>query len=176
MLGEPVVQAITIAIATVGAVLGIWNAARDWWRDTERLKVIPKRGEISITESGVQATLVIEIVNLSPFAVTVDEAGFLMRGTKHRMALPSPIVMNGEKWPCRLEGRSHVTVCASPDQDFAWIKDVTKAYAGTATGRTFTGNSRALEWMAKHGRVPTATRRIVGRQGVISSTEPPEDS
>lgn len=164
----------TLAIAVLGAVLGIYNAARQWWRDIERLKVIPKSGQVAIGEAATQATLVIEVVNMSAFPVTLDEVGFLAKGSHGRLAIVGPIMLDRGTLPRRLEPRTSVTLCASPNQDFSFIANVTKAYATTATGRVFRGSSPRLRWMVKHGEVPTEARRLFGRPGIISHSGEPE--
>lgn len=168
-------QLVTLGIAVVGAVLGIYNAVRDWRRDSERLKVIPKSSTISTGEAAVRDTLAIELVNLSPFPVTVTEVGFLLKGTPRRKVIENPVIPDSGDWPRRVEARSSVTVFARADQDFFWIERVTKAYAVTATGCQFKGSSERLRWMIAHGQVPTDQRRIAGRPGLFVSAGDPDE-
>lgn len=164
------VQGITLGVALLGAFLGVLNTVRDWMRDRERLKVIPKVAEVGAGDGSMVTTLAIEVVNLSQFPVTVDEVGFQQRGTRHRRAIVRPTTPDGVSLPRRLEPRSSATCYASPRSDnFDGLKLYRRGYAKTATGRTFTGTSPILKQVARTGELPEPSgKRIVGMQGAIT--------
>lgn len=136
------ITSITLAIAVLGAVLGIINTIHSLNRDRILLKIIPKW---IIVPSG--RYLGIEIVNLSYIAVVVEEVGFSLTRTikGERIPLLNPVVLDGGPFPRRLEPRYSMTVVASKEllksKEFRRIKF---AYAGTSCGLIFKGNSGAL--------------------------------
>jgi hypothetical protein len=139
---------ITIAIATVGAVLGVINMWRAISRDKPKLKLIPKH---AFPFGGVDERInfCIEAVNLSPFPLTVVEIGFEHVGTKTRSALVGPILLDHGTWPRVLEPRTSVSVYARGDA--INIKNrIKRAYAKTACGLTFRGTSGALKQFANN--------------------------
>ena len=76
-------QAVTLAIALLGAVLGVINTWHALDKNRVKLKVVPKIA-MTLGRSGSAVGFCIEITNLSAFAVTVDEAGVHFRGTEAR--------------------------------------------------------------------------------------------
>lgn len=146
-----IIQGITLAIAVLGAVLGVINTLHALDKSRVKLLVRPKNA-FALGRANPELTFCIEIINLSAFAVTVEDVGFLFRGTEWRGSLIHPIIMDGGKWPRRLEPRSSVTIhCQTPS-----AKPGTKikcAYAKTQCGYTKTGTTPALKEIARHGAV-----------------------
>lgn len=135
-------EAITFAIAVVGAVLGVINTRHALDKSRVKLRVVPKQ-VIPLGTSDATVSFCVEVTNLSDFAVTIDEVGFLRSGTERRSAYVLPLVTDGGPWPRRLESRSSVTVYgATPRTDAA--HPFKCAYARTQCGVTCRGSSAAL--------------------------------
>lgn len=140
-----VMQAVTLAIAVLGAVLGVLNAWRNWVHDRLRVRV-----DVS-TAMGIGGTpaIRINIRNLSRFDVTITHIGLHCIGRKRHMQLWQPMFARGEALPVRLESRASSTVvqalAAMPEEDWLTIECV---YVTTACGNEVTGG-KAL--FGKHG-------------------------
>lgn len=145
LAGVTILQVITIAIALVGAVLGVVNTWASLDKSRVKLRVRPAH---AIPYGGAPQTIgmSITVTNLSAFAVSIDEVGLLYRGTVSRGAIVKPILIDDGKWPRRLEPRSQVTIYAQrPGPHTHAIKCV---YARTECGVTIKGNSPALRQMS----------------------------
>lgn len=142
-------DAITLAIACVGAVLGIINTWKALDKDRPKLRVVPKQA-FGYGPSGVdeRARLCIEVTNLSNFPLTVSEVGVLYHGTDSRGALVHHFMKNGETLPKRLEPRTSVSIYAYPNALDGNTRSIKCAYANTDCGLTFTGDSGALRQLA----------------------------
>lgn len=138
-----VVEAITLAIAILGAVLGFINTWHAIDKKRVKIRVRPKHA-ISLGAVDPRITFCIEITNLSEFAITVDEAGVFYKGTDARGAYAQPILIDGKSWPRRLEPRSSVTVYGHPPQPKPG-HSLKCAYARTECGVTCTGTSPAFK-------------------------------
>lgn len=139
-------QAFTLAIAFLGAVLGVINTWHGLDKSRVKLKVRPSH---VIPYGGADPTInfCIEITNLSAFAVTVREAGVFYKDTTSRGAFISPTIVDGKPWPRRLEPRSSVTIYGRrPSRAEGLVKC---AYAKTECGITQRGNSPALRQIAR---------------------------
>ena len=141
------VEAITLAIAVLGAVLGIVNTWHNLDKTRVKLVVRPKHA-IPVGATDPNLAFCIEITNLSSFAVTVSDVGVLYYGTSARGALTRPVLNNGEKWPRRLEPRSSVTVYAHNPATNSTHK-IRCAYATTECGVTVRATSPALKQIAQ---------------------------
>lgn len=136
-------QNITLAIALLGAVLGIintWNAL-----DTRRvkMKVIPKLAEF-LPSGG--KTICIEVVNLSAFPITVCQVGFLKRWSSVRGAIIRPIILDDGDFPRRLEPRSAFTAYTKGLlENPVELRNIRCAYAETECGTVRKGHSGALK-------------------------------
>lgn len=75
-------QAVTLAVAFLGAVLGIINT----WHGLDKSKVKLKQPAHAIQYGGADPLigLSIQITNLSAFAVTIEEVGMLYHGKTSR--------------------------------------------------------------------------------------------
>lgn len=145
----PLTQAITLAIAVLGAALGLINTWHAIDKKRVKIRVRPKHA-IPVGAADPRFTFCIEITNLSEFAITIDEAGVFYKGTDSRGAYTQPIIIDGKPWPRRLEPRSSVTVYGEPPQpkpDHA----LKCAYARTECGVTRTGTSPAFKQLAASG-------------------------
>lgn len=146
-------DAVTLVIASVGAVLGVLNTWRAFDRDRPKLRVRPKQAIPVGAVPDPRTRLCLDITNLSNFPLTVSEVGVLYRGTKARGAVPSPVVFDGGSFPRRLEPRTSFTVYFHPDA-FAHIPHRARcAYATTDCGLTFKGRGPALDLLANRDPV-----------------------
>lgn len=111
---------ITFAIAVLGAILGVINTWHAIDKSRVKLRVIPKHA-IPVGGMDNRLTFCIEVINLSSFAVTIDEAGVFLQGSQNRLAYTNPITNDNGSWPRRLEPRSAVTVYGErPKSDGAY--------------------------------------------------------
>jgi hypothetical protein len=116
---------ITLVIAVLGAVLGIINFLRLWWRDRLHVKVIPKlhgligradflwpeHDEAFLKKYPIESPrFCIEVQNRGTSPVTVEIVGFLKRRSKTILAINNPIIKDGGKYPRRLEPHSSFVV------------------------------------------------------------------
>jgi hypothetical protein len=69
-----IMQAITLAIAVLGAVLGVINTWIDLDKSRVKLKVTPAHA-IPVGGADPRLQFSLTITNLSSFAVTIDDAG-----------------------------------------------------------------------------------------------------
>ncbi len=143
-----IVQAMTLAIALLGAVLGVINTWHAIDKSRVKLRVRPKQA-IPVGAADPDLTFCIEITNLSAFAVTVYETGVFYKGTDRRGAYVQPILIDGKGWPRRLEPRSSVTVYGQPPSTMPG-HPLKCSYATTECGVTSTGTSPAFKQLAKN--------------------------
>jgi hypothetical protein len=145
-------DAVTLAIACVGAVLGIVNTWKALDKDRPKLRVVPKQAFLvgPAAQLDPRTRLCIEVTNLSTFPLTVTEVGVLFNGTASRGALINHTLSNGSTLPQRLEPRTSVTVYAHPNALAGNPHRVRCAYASTDCGLRFTGKSGALEQLASN--------------------------
>ena len=145
------VTAITLAIAVLGAVLGIINTWHGLSRTKVRLKVVPAHA-IPFGGTDPSVNFSIAVTNLSEFAVTIREVGVLYEGTDKREAMIRPVILDGGSWPRRLEPRTSVSAYGRAPE-ITGRPRIRRAYAMTDCGLTKTGTSPALEQIAA-GKAP----------------------
>lgn len=141
-------QAATLAIAAIGAVLGVINTLHNLDKSRVKLKVLPSHA-VPVGNASQDISISIEVTNLSSFAVTISDIGFFLHGTSGRAVLVSPIFADGkESFPKRLEPRSSITVYSgTPVYDQGYR--IKKAYASTQCAVTKSGNSPALKQISR---------------------------
>ena len=139
-------QAITLAIAVVGAVLGLINTWHTLDKNRVKLKVVPKRA-IPYGAADHRLSLCIEVTNLSSFPLTIDEVGVFFHRTDKRAAVISPVLMDNGPWPRRLEPRSSISIYSQLPEAREGRK-MRCAYARTQCGRTAEGTSPAFKQIA----------------------------
>ena len=104
------IKTITFGLALLGAVLGIMNTWRNFDKDRVKLRVTPKTA-IPFGDADSDIDYCIEVVNLSGFTVTVNDAGFFYYGTKTRATLSvCPLTFDNGEFPRRLEPRTAFTL------------------------------------------------------------------
>ena len=138
-----ILEAVTLAVAVLGAALGLINTWHAIDKKRVKIRVRPKHA-IPVGAANPQITFCIEITNLSEFSITIDEAGVFYKGTDARGAYTKPILIDGKPWPRRLEPRSSVTVYGQPPQAKPG-HPLKCAYARTECGVTSTGTSPAFK-------------------------------
>ena len=140
-------DALTLSVASVGAVLGIINTWTTLDKDRPKMKVTPKQAFFvgPFANHDQRPRLCIEVLNLSTFALTVTEVGVLFHGSNSRGVIFQPTLNDGSTLPSVLEPRRALSAYADPsalDREPHRIKCV---YAKTDCGLTFKGKSGALE-------------------------------
>ena len=154
-------EIVTLGIAVGGLLLGIRSEWRAHSHDKIRLRVIPKIAFPVGPMADSRPCVAFEIVNDGHLPATVTEVGFLYRDTRERGVVTVPILIGEEKWPCRLEPHSAITVYTSPSElENPRLRQLRCAYAATASDLVFRGNSPALRFLAKHGTVRAPSRRL----------------
>ncbi|GLI53344.1 hypothetical protein [Thermodesulfovibrio yellowstonii] len=144
-------EAITLSIAVLGAVLGLINTWYNIDKSRVKLKVRPANVyPINMPNIYKEINFCIEVTNLSSFPVTVSEVGFLYSDTKARDVIINPIIIDGREWPRRLEPRSSVTCYIKLDKSIIRNK-IKCAYAKTQCGVIKTGKSPSLKYIKKGG-------------------------
>lgn len=139
-------QAITLAVAAVGAVLGIINTWHTLDKNRVKLKVVPKHA-IPYGAADPRLTMCIEVTNLSSFPLTIEEVGVFFHRTDKRAAVINPVLPDNGSWPRRLEPRSSISVYSQRPEARAGRK-MRCAYARTQCGRTIEGTSPAFKQMS----------------------------
>lgn len=135
-------EVLTLVIAALGAVLGLLNT----WNtiSARRVRLLVKTTfAYSLDDLDAPPMMGIEVINLSAFAVTVTEVGFLLLDSKSRATATPPLIIDGKPWPRRLEAREAVsTYLHRPDGERRRVK---AAYAHLASGETITGKGPAIK-------------------------------
>ncbi|MFC5498155.1 hypothetical protein ACFPOE_11465 [Caenimonas terrae] len=134
-------QLATLAIALIGAVLGLINTWRALSNDRVRVRVTPSW---NLFNTG-QESIGIEVVNLSSFAVTVTSIGFTKRGTGEHAMIVRPMLSSGDGLPKRLEPRTSFTAFAMPDALESISGKLDRAYVNTGCGLRITSKRKPLE-------------------------------
>lgn len=142
---------ITLAIAVLGAVLGIINTWQALDRDRVKLLVIPKMAFGVGGGSDGRIRPCIEVINRSSFAVSVGQIGYMLKWSKKRIIALEPIISSGGTLPKRLDSRSSFTIYFYPETvQQSEFRRVRCAFAETECGVLVTGNSAALKSLIKH--------------------------
>lgn len=128
------IQIVTTALAVLGAVLGLYNAWRNWVQDRVRLRVSVSLGQF--TGNG-DYFLMVNSVNLSTFPITITHIGFDHAGGdgRHAQIAAPHFIDEAHRIPVRLEPRTSATAAIpletlSPEQVVRWRC----AYVNTACG------------------------------------------
>lgn len=100
-------ESVTLAIAVLGAVLGIINTWSGYNRD--RLKLRVTQSNAFDPRSGKWMATGVSVINLSAFPVTIEEVGFHPTGNQDRFALFGGRTLSGEGLPARIESREAIT-------------------------------------------------------------------
>jgi hypothetical protein len=144
MIESSYMEAVTLAIALLGAALGILNTWRAMDRDKPKFRV----GLVYATPWSEQFTDIqfigIEVTNLSAFPLTVVEVGLNLKRTSDRLAfLPRTERLLGDTIPCRIQAREQKTFYERLDA-IPRDRPFSSVYAKTACGLVFKVKSRGL--------------------------------
>lgn len=133
---------VTLAIAVLGAVLGVINTWNTVSNRRVRLRVRPLW---AITPAG--KFVGIEVTNLSTFPLTIGDVGMLYRRpwskAPERAAITAPEFSDGGHWPRKLDPREQVTAYIHPAH-LPRGRSLWGAYARTVCGEIAHGRSPAL--------------------------------
>jgi hypothetical protein len=141
-----VVEAITLAIALLGAVLGIINTWHALDASRVKLKVVPGHA-IPVGGANPSIDFYITVTNLSTFPVTIREVGIIYGGMDKRGVFVNPFLADGGSWPRRLEPRSAISVYGQRPDPIPG-HPIRRAYAETDCGIRRYGQSPALRQIA----------------------------
>jgi hypothetical protein len=137
---------ITIALASVGAALGVMNT---WNALSQRRVRLVVRPTYALNADGRRPPMIsISVTNLSNFPMTIDEVGFTgPKGAKRgkRAMIAQPRVIDGKPWPRRLESREAVSLYFGVEDVHRDPSLLAMAYAGTECGVYAYGTSPALD-------------------------------
>jgi hypothetical protein len=137
-------EAVTFSLATLGAVLGILNTRQAMRRDQVRMRVRPL-SVVALDSSSLNFG--IEVVNLSAFALTVQEVGFTLDGRwaelGERAVVLQPRTSDLGPWPRRMESREAITLYF--DARKVQNPRIGRAYVKTACGEYVYGTTPALK-------------------------------
>jgi hypothetical protein len=162
---------LTSLAAFVGMSLGIYNFWKERDKEKVKLKVIPISVQQKVVDplgniigyitsenefknNNPQDFFAIEVVNISRFAVTITQVGFLVSGTEQRISCPRPILGNQEKFPKKLEPREALTAYVDLQSILSLtnIRNVYCAFAKTSCYHTETGKTKALKQLIQYAR------------------------
>lgn len=168
---KDITEVVTAVAAFVAMGLGIYNLVIERAKRKVRVQVKPKavirrvndpftRLEGMVTSSNefnldhIDEYFAIEAINLSTFPVTIDSIGFKLSGKTERMAIVQPVVIDGGKWPRKLEPRESVTFYASLTQILCdpGTAKIKYAFAETSCGVLCKGTSGALRGLVNLAR------------------------
>ena len=129
---------ITLSVALLGAVLGVMNT----WNAMNQRRVRMRVRPLFVSHmDGQPFGCSIEVINTSTFPLTVEEVGFI--SGRGRLVVTSPIFMDGKGLPRRLEPRESMSAMFGPREFGVPDRTLGDAYARTACGCLFRGNSPA---------------------------------
>lgn len=145
-----IISSVSLALGSVGAVLGVVNT----WNllDRQRVKLVV-RPALSFLVPSAEPILTVEVLNLSVFPITVSEIGFRLKNGQKGIAPGN--MLNGRPLPQRLEPRESVTAFFSLKEFDP--RQIRIAFASTTCGESAEGTSPALEQMID-GTSPALSR------------------
>lgn len=171
-------EEFTIALAVLGATLGVINT---WWslyKDRVRLRVRAVWGQrvkdgtgtvgmirstsVQTLDDNSSGFMGIEITNLGMVTVTIDGAGvvcngFFSRRFAHRIQRRAIMgsAFNGVTFPRQLKSRESVLVWALEPSEAVdrFAAGATRVYASTACGLNIFGTSRLFRRLASGRRI-----------------------
>lgn len=128
-------QAITLAVAMLGAVLGIINTWMVFWRDRVRVRVNLQGWMDSTGATGIG----VEVVNIGRLPVTIKDIRFKLPGLEDKNLIFDPRVLQGPSMPKRLEPFASfaVRIDARVTAKYDYTQPGVRALAITACGRRF---------------------------------------
>lgn len=146
---------ITLGLAIFGAFTGLVGAALGVVNTWNTLSLRRLRVEVTpafvMTEDGMSPTPLfsIGVANLSTFAVSAEEVGFMVGKGGRRTPVTVPRVLDGKPWPRQLGARESVSLYFDPSPYMQHAKHITGAYVRLASGEIITGTSPALKQLVE---------------------------
>lgn len=129
------VEFITIIIAMIGAILGIYNTAVGYLRRKVQLKlqIGPASSffDMALKENEVWG---LRVTNLSEFPVTLTDINGRLFDQKNYLSLEY-YIPHDSSFPKTLESRRSVTICIYSDQNFPAYDSLKKVKVFTDCGR-----------------------------------------
>lgn len=129
---------LTMALAAIGAALGVLNTWHAYYRDRVRIRVIPGSYRVGGTDC-----YGIEVINLSLFPVTIRQVGFTLPERKEWLPF-DPIHTIGCVFPQRMEGLTSFTAYMPIFYYEAYLGKIERAYAFASHGKWYTGITRSF--------------------------------
>jgi hypothetical protein len=133
---DEILKYITVCMAAIGAILGVINTWNSLDRQRVKLIVRPAQG----IGPNRKSVITIDVINLSQFAVSIDEIG--LRLVDGRRAVILDPMVNGKLLPQRVEARE--SICALLEVTAINPSAVRVAYAKTTCSEYVEGDSPAL--------------------------------
>lgn len=132
----------------LGTVLGIINTLHQLNKNKIRLKVAPIHAFPGGALANSSITFGIEVVNLSDFATTISDIGFLLKNKNRATLFAIDSIDMPSKLPVRLKPRESYTKYFNIEQ-IGLSKQTEFAYVATQCGELVTGTSGALKQKIK---------------------------
>lgn len=159
----------TVLGGAAALVLGLRSEARAF-RERSRLSVTPVVGFTDPAAGWGPVFLGLDVTNHGSAAVSIEEIGFQMRSSQSRLVVPIPVVSGrAVRLPLRLEAHSSEKLWADPSS-LRDLHDIRCGFVRTATGKLYTGRSKALKKVVRAGRLPPPQLRVVGNGMLSHST------
>ncbi len=138
-MGMTTAEAITLATAVIGAVLGVLNTVHGYLRDRVRLQLTIS--SITFTHTG-QPGLCVTVINRGHLPVTITAIG-VTNGAVHGQIVEP--MAGQERLPYRLEARTALLWTAGAEAAHIAVRHrMTLVYADTACGVRVTGGRQFL--------------------------------
>lgn len=141
---------VTFGTALLGAGLGIINTWAAINQRKVRLRVRPSQ---ALLPPHGDRGIAVEIINLSSFAITIAEVGFVPPGVRgalpKRIIIPRPITSDSKPWPRRLDPREAVSAYVEYDELRGQGRMMARAFARTSCGEIAYGQSPALKQLRR---------------------------
>lgn len=142
---------VTMATASVGAVLGIVNTINSLWRDRLRVRVKAESMVLLGQGSGSQRHVVaVFVTNLSTVPITISGVGLHLKGSKSMLMFMRPLSSKGTTLPYRLEARDSEVFYSNEsiykDQE---LMSVDYSYAQTGCGKLIKGKTGEIREYAR---------------------------
>lgn len=145
-MNQDLINLITFGIAVVGAILGIINTVYAINKDRVRLKVCPVFGYTFGAPHLKEQYIGVEIINLSMFPVSINQAGFMLENTTQRAVILRPLTTQGAIYlPYKLPSREKITLYADYDSIMEDPILIKYAYCETECAILAKGKSKAIE-------------------------------
>ena len=162
-----------MSVALGALVLGILGHSRNARRDSIRLEVTPIFGYLQRAGSPLERRVGVRVINHSAFDVSISEVGWLARGGLRVMPVPPIFFDRPRTMPFILGSGESMDAYADPGlEQGPTFRNVTEAFAETATKERFFGGSEALRRVVREGVIPPHGLRgegPVGEEGVHSA-------